>query len=112
MAEEMIAYCGLSCTECPAFIATQDNDVQKAKETAALWSKEHNMNVTVQDVWCDGCQVEGKKCAHCKECKIRACGKDKGVATCAACDDYPCEQLAGFFKMVPIAQQNLERLRA
>jgi Protein of unknown function (DUF3795) len=27
--EEMIAFCGLNCAECPAFLATQENDDEK-----------------------------------------------------------------------------------
>jgi len=111
MSEEMISYCGLICTQCPAYQATQANDVEKAKETAEMWARDYNTKVSVEDVWCDGCLVEGKKCAHCSQCQIRACARTKAVVNCAACDDYACEMLSGFFKMAPMAKETLERIR-
>ena len=84
----------------------------KAAKTAAMWSKQFQIEVTVDDVWCDGCLVEGKKCAHCARCEIRACARDRGVANCGKCDDYACEKLGAFFKMAPMARDTLERVRA
>lgn len=108
----MIAYCGITCTECPAFQATQAGDEQKARETAAIWSKQFGAEVEVDDVWCDGCLVEGRKCAHCAECEIRACGVDRGLQNCAHCDDHVCATLEAFFVMVPSARETLDRVRA
>lgn len=38
--EKMIAFCGLTCTECPAFIATQKDDDKERKKVAKVWSKD------------------------------------------------------------------------
>jgi hypothetical protein len=107
--EKMIAYCGLVCTDCPAYQATRTNDEKKARETAELWSKEYGINVAVDDVWCDGCLAAGKKCAHCAECEIRACGMDRGVRNCGHCDDFSCEKTEKFFSMAPFARDVLEK---
>lgn len=111
MSDEMIAYCGLICTSCPAYLATRANDQQKARETAEMWSRDYNTTVTVEDVWCDGCLVEGKKCAHCGECQIRACARGKNVDNCAQCDDYACETLSQLLDVVPAAKETLDRIR-
>jgi len=108
---DMIAYCGINCTQCPAHLATLENDLGKAQAIAEAWSKQFNVNVTVDNVWCDGCLVGGKKCAHCHECEIRACGIEKGVENCAHCDDYACDILTAFFKMAPGAQGVLDAIR-
>jgi hypothetical protein len=107
--ETMIAYCGLVCTDCPAYLATQANDEKKAQETAALWAKEYGIKVAVADVWCDGCTAGGKKCAHCAECEIRACGIEKGVANCGRCADFSCEKTEKFFAMAPFARDTLKK---
>ena len=112
MPDEMIAICGLTCTECPAFLATQAGDEAKAQETADLWSKQFGTQVAVADVWCDGCLVGGRKCVHCAECAIRACGQERGVANCAHCDDYACDKLAPLLDMVPPARATLDGIRA
>ncbi len=108
----MISRCGLVCTECPAYLATQADDAAKAAEIAAAWSKAYSAKIAVDDVWCDGCLVEGRKCSHCGECGIRACATERGHDNCAHCPDYACEQLQGFFGMVPHAKAKLEEIRA
>jgi len=107
--ERMIAYCGLICTDCPAYQATRANDEKKAAETAALWAKEYGISVTVADVWCDGCLVGGRKCAHCAECEVRACGAARSVANCGRCPDFSCGKTEKFFAMAPFAREVLEK---
>jgi len=109
---EMIAYCGLNCTECPALIATKENNEEKVKAIAAEWAKAYGANITADSVWCDGCLVGGKKCGHCHECEIRACGMKKGVKNCAHCAQYPCGKLEAFFALAPVAKNNLEAIKA
>ncbi|HEY3359492.1 MAG TPA: DUF3795 domain-containing protein [Polyangia bacterium] len=112
MSQELIGCCGLTCSECPAYLATKANDHAKAEETARIWARDYGVTVAVADVWCDGCTAPGKKCAHCAECELRTCAQKRGLATCAPCADYPCPPLAKLHGMVPPAKANLDRLRA
>ena len=110
--DKIIAYCGLICTDCPAYIATQADDRVALEQVAEQWREEYNApNITVESVICDGCLNNGRKCAHCAECEIRACGIERGVANCAHCPDYACEKLQGFFGFVPQAQATLDEVR-
>jgi len=91
---EMIAYCGLACHECGAFLATRNNDNDKRAEVAKLWSKMFNADIKPGDINCDGCLSKGGRLfTHCKVCEIRKCGGEKGVTNCAYCDDYACDKL-------------------
>ena len=80
---------------------------------AAQWREEYNApDITVESVLCDGCLTdEGRKCSHCFDCKIRACGMERGVVNCAYCDDYGCEELEGFFGFAPDAKVLLDGIR-
>jgi len=65
--EKMISFCGLCCTECPVFLATQKNDNNERKKVAKEWSKLYNIEVKAEDVNCDGCLAEtGRLFGHCK----------------------------------------------
>ncbi len=109
--DRIIAYCGLVCSDCPAYIATQANDPAAREAVAAQWRMEYNApHITADSVFCDGCLSGPRKVWHCAECNIRACGVQHGVANCAHCVDYPCEQLEGFFSMVPDARTTLDRI--
>jgi hypothetical protein len=111
--DRIVAYCGLVCTDCPAYVATQADDRAALERVAAQWREEYNApNITVESVICDGCLTdEGRKCSHCAECEIRACGVARGVVNCAHCADYACEKLEGFFGFAPDARAVLDGIR-
>jgi hypothetical protein len=109
MAEKIIAYCGLVCTECPALIATQENDTDKLKALALEWYGEED---DATFYLCDGCTTGGHKNKHCLECGVRLCAMERGEVNCAHCADYGCETLTGLFQYIPQAKENLEQIRA
>ncbi len=108
----IIAFCGINCSECPAFIATQKNDENERKKVAELWNKEFKANLEPKDINCLGCLTDTEQVFnYCKICEIRKCGKGKKVENCAHCVDYPCELLNKFLAQVPKAKNNLEEVR-
>ena len=111
--DEMIAFCGITCHECGAFLATRDDDDEKRAEVAQLWSKEFKADIKPEDINCESCLSDGENLfSHTKTCEIRKCGKEKGVVNCAHCSDYTCEKLEKFFEMVPDAKKRLDGIRA
>jgi len=112
--DRMIAYCGLVCTDCAAYIATQTGDRSAIEQVAAQWRVEFDApDITAERVMCDGCLgMAGRKCGHCAECDIRACAMALNVANCAHCADYACDKLEGFFGFVPDARALLDGIRA
>ena len=111
MAERIIAYCGLVCTKCPAYTATQADDMEALKQLAETWSQQFGSAITAADCICDGCLGDGRKIGHCSECGVRACAIERGVVNCAHCADYGCKTLADFLKAAPEAKATLEQIR-
>jgi hypothetical protein len=110
--ENIIAYCGLTCSECAAYIATQNDDEQALKDVAEKWSGEHGANISSEDCRCNGCVApEAPWMSHCYECKIRACGMERKLVNCAGCADYACDRLTEFFDVVPAAKETLDTIR-
>ena len=113
--DTMIAFCGLDCGSCEAYLATQANDKTAMQAVLEKWQVEFDHpQMTIADVVCDGCHSStGRLVPYCHECAIRACAQEKGVATCAHCDVYEtCETLNGFLANVAVARENLEEIRA
>ncbi len=112
--DTIIAYCGLVCTECAAYLATQADDWAALEQVAAQWAKEFDApDITAESIVCDGCLTDmGRKCGHCYECDVRACAMARDVANCAHCDEYACQTLESFFGFVPSARATLEGVRA
>jgi hypothetical protein len=110
--EKQIAYCGLICTDCAAYIATQNDDDDMRKETAATWSKEYNVDIKPEDINCDGCIIgTDRVVGHAHVCTVRKCGQEKGVINCAYCEDYICDELGKYFEMAQVMKANLEEIR-
>jgi hypothetical protein len=112
MSDQIIAYCGLVCSDCDAYIATQANDQAALERVAAKWRQEYNApGITVESVLCDGCLSGPRKCGHCAECDVRACGIERGVVNCAHCPDYACDRLQRYFGFAPQMRTVLDEVR-
>ena len=109
----MIAFCGLDCSKCDAFIATaNDDDVLRAK-VAKEWTEAFNTQVTPKEINCTGCHSTGVKVHYCESmCEVRKCATGRTIETCAECNEFPCPHLSPVFKMAPQAESTLRALRA
>ena len=110
--QEIVAYCGLVCTECPAYKATQQNDDKARAKVAEAWSKQFKHNFQTEDINCNGCLTVGDiQFSYCSTCDIRNCGVDRKVLNCAYCIDYPCDKLNNLHAEVAEAKAKLEAIR-
>lgn len=110
----MVAYCGLVCTECPAYKATQAYDLALLGQTAERWSTpEHR--IRPEDILCDGCIADGDRMTtFCGVCPVRACARERRLAHCGECVDYACDQLEKHWARIKArdeAKPLLDRLR-
>ena len=109
--ENIIAFCGIECSTCPAFIAHKTDDDDLRKKTAADWSKAFGMEIPAQAINCVGCLAPtGVKISYCQECEIRKCAVEKDVKNCAHCNEYICARLDKWFKDVPDAKERLDQI--
>ncbi len=98
--DNIIAYCGIDCSKCEAYSATQANDRIALESIAEKWRKQfHAEGITAESVMCDGCTRDGKKSGYCNDmCAIRKCAAGKAVPNCAHCSEYEsCNELQTFF---------------
>lgn len=125
MNNPIIAICGITCNNCPAYQATQSGKQVQLQEVLAHWQQEFNAtHISVEDILCDGCRPSsGRLNGYCQQCKIRACARSKELPNCAHCDEYPCAQLEhllaicdqqqeGYFAYATQARPTLARIYA
>ena len=93
---DMIAYCGLDCEKCDAYLATINDDQALREKTAKLWS--------------EGCRMDGAKTVYCESlCGIRQCALQKGVTTCGDCPELEsCQMVGAIHSNNPAALENLK----
>ena len=106
----MIAFCGLDCEKCDAFIATKNNDQALREKTAKLWSELNNAPILPDQINCEGCRVDGVKTVYCESlCAIRQCALKKGMVTCGHCPEMEqCPSLGMVIVNNPDALKNLK----
>ncbi|MFC1737157.1 DUF3795 domain-containing protein [Candidatus Hydrogenedentota bacterium] len=118
---DMIGCCGLNCSKCEAYIATQADDDAMREETARIW-RGHGGRFTAERINCSGCHADDYADPDQSratifflwtddECSIRKCCRDRSVSTCAECDEYLCERLKSFPHFTPEMKANLDGLR-
>ena len=87
--DKMIGYCGYNCYLC----AAQSKDINTRQKMVDAWRKFlGHENYTAENVACEGCKSKGDKIAD-KNCKARPCAREKGLKSCAQCDEFPCNKV-------------------
>ncbi len=78
--KDRIAYCGLNCEECDAYIATINDNQALREKTAKLWAELNQAPILPEHIDCEGCRVDGRKTIYCESlCGIRQCALQKGI---------------------------------
>jgi len=107
--EKLIAYCGLNCAECGAYLAMKNDDQSLREKTAAEWTVIHKFAFTPDMINCVSCQGDGLQVGYCSQCEIRKCAVAKGVANCGTCEEFTtCKTITDFHAQVPCAAKNLQ----
>ena len=106
----MIAYCGLDCGKCDAYLATINDDQALREKTAKQWAELNNAPILPEHINCEGCRVDGIKTVFCDSlCEIRQCALKKDVTTCGYCPDMErCQTVREIISNGPEALENLK----
>lgn len=108
--KDMIAYCGLDCEKCDAYLATIHDDQALREKTAKRWAALNNAPILPEHINCQGCRAAGMKTVFCDSlCGIRQCALKKGVTTCGGCPDLEtCQIVGAVISNNPEALKNLK----
>ena len=106
----MIAYCGLDCEKCDAYLATIHDDQALREKTAKLWAELNHAPILPEHINCEGCRVDGVKTVYCESlCDIRQCALKKDMTTCGCCQNVETFQTVGeIISNYPDALKNLK----
>lgn len=91
MDEEFVydAYCGLNCGACRTLIANEEKDERWLVNAA------EKRNRKLEEMRCHGCKTD-VTAVFCTNCGMRMCAREKGLASCSECSDYPCKKIESF----------------
>ena len=95
--KKIIAACGNDCEACPRYVAhPYEKTEEELRHTAELWMKigYRDNIVTNEEISCTGCKPDN----WCRYNVVKCCF-DKGIKTCADCNDYPCINIKECFEV-------------
>ena len=108
----MIAYCGIDCSKCKSYLATQSGDPEELAKVATRLEKIYRTEVKPEYVICDGCRADKRQSYFCSEkCKMKKCCIERTYESCIECPVFPCKELEFEFSHTPEARKNLEKLK-
>lgn len=100
------AYCGIYCGACSIVM---HGETGRADGFAACLG-----SVPRAELACGGCKSDIVY-AGCSTCSLRRCAREKGVAQCVDCADYPCKMYGRWqsaAKFLPHAREAVSNLEA
>ena len=98
-----IAYCGLTCENCPIHLASREKDEESRMSMrlsiANLYFENYGITLDPNEVNdCDGCKAgTGRLFSGCVNCEIRECASSMGYDNCGLCPDYACNKFDTIF---------------
>lgn len=88
MTKNMVGYCGYGCHLC----AARSDDAEVRARMVEGWRRLFgHEQYTAENVRCDGCRADGRLADS--ECRARPCAIERGVDSCAECEDFPCDKM-------------------
>ncbi len=87
--KNLAAPCGLYCGVCAIYIAHKENNLKFKERLPKVYG------VSLEDIRCEGC-LSDDLFKYCRVCPIRSCAKEKGIAGCHQCTDFPCKYIEDF----------------
>lgn len=105
---KIIAVCGLNCSKCDIFEAT--NNPKIAQQISDWFKEEKDTEVKIENIRCFGCKGDREK-HWSPDCWILNCCVDKKeLEFCYECEDFPCSKLNEWAKRSNRYTKALEQL--
>ena len=117
--DKFVTYCGLYCENCiqRTNVGPEAKKLRESMKRAGYENFGHNIS-DFSIFWrflselsekggCAGCRSGGGN----PNCQIRKCAVEKGVAACAFCEAYPCEEIKKLLADYPMLQKDNQFLK-
>lgn len=87
----MLSWLRVPVRPCQARISALSNDAEGLARTASGWERVNGLHLEPERVRCLGCKGAGEPMDA--TCLVRGCCLEKGLASCASCESFPCAKV-------------------
>jgi len=85
--KEKMAVCGYRCDLCPVYAVNLER-IGRDEVKAGFIKHFHHELGDVSLAGCQGCPADGDE-----NCSVKACARDKRIANCGLCREFPCDEV-------------------
>lgn len=90
--DEMLSLCCFRCDLCLAWRPNVERE-DRRRELSDGWHTYFGFRVPPGEIVCDGCTRDAGAVTLDSGCPVRPCVLGRGLASCAECEDYPCDRI-------------------
>lgn len=91
--DQILTRCGYRCDLCLAYRANVEANRANQQILSDGWHKYFGFRIPAEGIMCDGCMADNPRLID-KNCPVRPCVIERGIANCSECPDYVCEKLS------------------
>lgn len=93
--DAMPCFCGHDCSRCITYLATLHDDDTLRLRAQAFYRETFSRDVPLEQIHCRGGRSDDVFFL-CRECPFAQCCRERGLTSCAACADEPCDSLRAY----------------
>jgi hypothetical protein len=90
--QPVLSRCGYRCDLCLAYLPNVEKNHSNQQKLSDGWFKYFGFRIEPEFILCDGCMADHPRLID-QGCPVRPCVIEKGLNSCASCDEYVCEKL-------------------
>jgi hypothetical protein len=90
--QPVLTRCGFRCDLCLAYRSNIEKNPASQRKLSDGWFTYFGFRIEPANIMCDGCMGDQPQTID-QSCPVRPCVLEKGLGTCAQCDEYLCEKL-------------------
>ncbi len=90
-----LCYCGHDCARCMTYLATVNDDGAMRERARRFYEETFARSLSPEELVCYGGR-SSRVCVLCKDCPFARCCRERGIASCRECPQYPCAEIAAY----------------
>jgi hypothetical protein len=93
--KNMICFCGHDCSRCLTYLATVNDSDELREKSRKFYLDEFGFDIPKSDIHCLGGRSDDIF-KLCRGCPWMKCCRERDIAACSECGEYPCKPLAEY----------------
>lgn len=92
---QALCFCGHDCSRCKTYLATVNDDDELRGQSRQFYKDTFGWDIPLSKLRCNDGRSD-EPFYLCRDCPWAKCCRERGLAACSECEQYPCPPLAAY----------------